>query len=206
MRIVYVMLGVFITMAVAAAARVPVGMIDFAFSPDSVTIAAGDEVVWTNSGTFLHTSTSGVNGVPDGTWNSGDVAPGDSYARVFSTSGTFHYFCMHHYLIGMVGVVVVGTSGVDDSRVRSDRQPGIRAWPNPFHSTVRLEFNATTGTSPVVRIYDVLGHLVSSLALTRGDGCCTANWDGRDEGGRVLPAGVYHCVSGSERLVLGKLD
>jgi plastocyanin len=201
-----IVLGLLLTTVVAAAAQIPVSMIDFAFSPDSISISTGDEVVWTNNGSYIHTSTSGTNGNPDGTWNSGDVSPGGNYSRVFPTSGRFPYFCMHHYAIGMTGVVVVGTNGVDDSRIRPDNEADIRALPNPFRSAVTLESNAADGAGPFVRIYDVLGHLVASPAPVRRGGRYTANWDGRDDSRRVLPAGVYLCVSNSATVVLTKVD
>ncbi|GEM_PF-1379486 len=198
--------GVLLTIAAALAAQIPVSMIDFAFSPDSVNIGQGDEIVWTNNGYYVHTSTSGVNGVPDGTWNSGDVSPGNTYAHTFATSGTFRYYCMHHYTSGMKGVVVVGSSGIDDSRSHAGSRYGLRAFPNPFRSTSTLEFDAAAGTRRVLRVYDVSGQMVRSFVAARSNARYRASWDGRDDSGRELPAGVYHCISGSATTTLTKLD
>ncbi len=38
-----------------------------------------------------HTMTSGINGVPDGYWNSGLMSPADSFTFVFDSVDTFLY-------------------------------------------------------------------------------------------------------------------
>jgi plastocyanin len=76
------------------------GLTTAAFSPNPDTIAAGDTVTWTNNDTTTHTSTS-----DDGSWSSGNIAPGSTYSRTFSAPGTFTYHCAIHP--GMVGTVSV---------------------------------------------------------------------------------------------------
>ena len=71
-----------------------------AYAPDDVTVAVGATVTWTNSDSVAHTSTADA-----GAWNSGTVAPGGQFSRVFETAGTFAYHCTIHP--GMVGTVVV---------------------------------------------------------------------------------------------------
>lgn len=71
-----------------------------AYAPDDVTVAVGATVTWTNTDTVAHTSTADA-----GAWNSGIVAPGGQFSRVFETAGTFAYHCTIHP--GMVGTVVV---------------------------------------------------------------------------------------------------
>ena len=81
-----------------------------AFDPDPVTANVGDNVTWTNTDSQLHTITSG-KGVNDA--NKGKdfdsqytMLPGKSFSHVFSTAGTFPYFCSLHPQ--MVGTVQVG--------------------------------------------------------------------------------------------------
>ena len=71
-----------------------------AYAPDDVTVTVGATVTWTNSDRVAHTSTADA-----GAWNSGTVAPGGQFSRVFDTTGTFAYHCTIHP--GMVGTVVV---------------------------------------------------------------------------------------------------
>jgi glucose/arabinose dehydrogenase len=83
---------------------------DFFFDPPIVTIKPGDTVRWTNQGSMIHTSTSGQNCTPDGLWNSGFLAPGASFSRVFDEPGTFPYICdiaSHCEVNGMEGAIVV---------------------------------------------------------------------------------------------------
>ena len=187
--------------ATAGAVDVPVSMVDFAFSPDSITINPGDVVVWTNNGIYTHTSTSGVNGVPDGLWNSGDLGSGATYRHAFPVDGRFPYYCMHHYLSGMKGTVIVGTGGVGESGGAALTGSGIATSPNPFRSATTLAFGPAGSGRPRLRIYDASGQLVRSLDGARN----RATWDGRDSQGREVPAGIYHCMTSAGSVVLSKL-
>jgi plastocyanin len=71
-----------------------------AYAPDSVDVAVGGTVTWTNSDSVAHTSTSDASG-----WDSGIVAPGGQFSVAFPTAGTFSYHCAIHP--GMIGTVVV---------------------------------------------------------------------------------------------------
>ena len=83
------------------AATVEVTVQDFSFTPAIVTINAGDTVTWrvVNGN---HTSTSGTNCTQDGLWNSGLMGAGQTFQRVFTTGGTFPYFCIPHCFTGTV--------------------------------------------------------------------------------------------------------
>jgi plastocyanin len=101
------------------------GLTPYAFSPASVTIAAGTFVKWTNTGKVTHTSTS--DATPQAVWNSGNVAaagssscdpyldpyctpgtsPAGTYARQFNTPGTYQYHCQIHTAQGMTGTITV---------------------------------------------------------------------------------------------------
>ena len=74
---------------------------DYRFSPDSVMIRAGTNVMWTNQG-VTHTVTA-----DNGTFDSGSLAgpmpdgyggmtTGGTYSHTFSTPGTFTYHCSVH--------------------------------------------------------------------------------------------------------------
>ena len=82
-------------------------MTDFKFSPESMSIMAGDSVVWVNKGKAPHTSTSGRDGRPDGKWDSGNINPGGTYVRTFSTPGVYWYYCTPHVTMGMQGRILV---------------------------------------------------------------------------------------------------
>jgi plastocyanin len=78
-----------------------VKIVNFAFKPKTITIAKGTKVRWTNRGSANHTTTSNK-----GLWDSGVLAPGASFGRVFRKVGTFKYHCTIHPTL-MHGKIVV---------------------------------------------------------------------------------------------------
>jgi plastocyanin len=87
--------------------RNQVAMLEFHFQPESLDVFAGDTVTWVNKGNLPHTTTSGVDGKPDGLWDTKHLARGESFSYVFSQPGTYRYFCRPHHGLGMKGVIVV---------------------------------------------------------------------------------------------------
>jgi len=67
------------------------------YLPDSVSINAGDTVIWINDDTAAHTVTSGspTDG-PDGTFDSSLFMAGATFEVTFDDSGNYDYFCMVH--------------------------------------------------------------------------------------------------------------
>ena len=64
--------------------------------------------------------------------------------------------------------------------------------PNPFNPVTQIRFRLAEQSPVFLDILDVRGRLVRRFNV----GICTAgsnqvSWDGRDDGGRALPAGVY---------------
>jgi plastocyanin len=86
-----------------------------AFLPPSLTVPVGTTVqwFWESDG---HNVTSGGAGVADGKFCSPDDTTCDSppttnagaiYRHTFTERGTFPYFCVPHYAVGMKGTVTV---------------------------------------------------------------------------------------------------
>ena len=75
----------------ARAATHAVAIADFAFSPATLTVTAGDTVTWTNEDPVVHTATSTT-----GAFDSGDLAQGESFSVTFTTPGTYAYLCTPH--------------------------------------------------------------------------------------------------------------
>jgi plastocyanin len=88
----------------SGAAGHDVGIANFAFSPNSITIAPGDTVTWTNSDGTTHTVTGN-----NGSWGSGNLANGGTYTHQFNETGDFSYHCSIHS--SMTGVVHVTSGG-----------------------------------------------------------------------------------------------
>jgi plastocyanin len=68
-----------------------VRIVDKAFRPRNLTIARGTVVRWVNRGDLSHTTTSNRS-----LWDSGTLAPGDTFRRRFRRAGTFRYHCTIH--------------------------------------------------------------------------------------------------------------
>ena len=74
--------------------------------PDSVSIKAGDTVIWANDDTAAHTVTSGSPSEgPSGIFDSSLVIAGDSFEVTFDNSGSYDYFCIvHPWMTGSIQV------------------------------------------------------------------------------------------------------
>ncbi|MGQ9708463.1 MAG: T9SS type A sorting domain-containing protein [bacterium] len=66
----------------------------------------------------------------------------------------------------------------------------LYAFPNPCHGALRL--NANLPNNGPVNIYDASGRLIRTLA---GNGLW--HWDGKNQSGKPVPAGIYFCRLGS---------
>jgi plastocyanin/subtilisin-like proprotein convertase family protein len=68
-----------------------VSIVNFAFSPQNVTIYQGQTVYWSNDSNTTHTTSSN-----SGTWYSGWITAGSFFAFTFNNAGTFPYHCDFH--------------------------------------------------------------------------------------------------------------
>jgi len=69
----------------------------FAFNPGTITIKAGDTIVFKNFDGVAHTATQ------SGGFDTGLLAQGQSKSITFSQKGTFNYFCIPHpYMQGTI--------------------------------------------------------------------------------------------------------
>ncbi len=74
---------------------------NFAFIPATLTIHAGDTVIWTNKQGVLHTITSDS----ENELGSSSFGNGETYSHTFSTAGTYNYHCSIHST--MKGTIIV---------------------------------------------------------------------------------------------------
>ena len=70
------------------------------FVPDSISVKAGDTVVWVNKDLFPHTATA-----QDRTFDSGELAVNASWKYIASKPGKYTYICTLHPT--MKGTIVV---------------------------------------------------------------------------------------------------
>ncbi len=84
-------------------ATASVSIVNMSFSPDTLKIAAGTTVTWTNNDSMTHTVTA-----TGGLFDSGNLPAGMTFTHTFSTAGTYNYRCVIH--ANMKAVIVVTSS------------------------------------------------------------------------------------------------
>ncbi len=94
------------------------------------------------------------------------------------------------------GGVVTAADGIEPAAARAT----LAAWPNPFNPSTTIRWALPGPGELRVEAFDVKGRRVRRLfdgpvATTSG----SLNWDGRDDGGRALPSGLYLLRLSSER-------
>ena len=79
---------------------------DECFIPYSTEISKGSNVTWINDDSVAHTITSGsARDGPDGTFDSRQIKPGETFSHVFKMTGTFGYFCtVYPWMSGVITV------------------------------------------------------------------------------------------------------
>jgi tyrosinase len=86
----------------ARAQGTSVAIKDFAFEPETIEVAVGDTVTWTNTGTQPHTATA--NDLT--TFRSPELNNGDVFTHTFTAPGPVQYHCeIHPGMRGTVNVV-----------------------------------------------------------------------------------------------------
>jgi len=73
---------------------------NFAYSPATITVKAGDSITWTNQDSVGHSATA-----DDNSFDTGVLPQGQSKSITFSKAGTYTYHCSVHPT--MKGTVVV---------------------------------------------------------------------------------------------------
>ena len=83
--------------------RITIDIKGLAFAKGTRTVAVGTTVVWKNLDGTVHTVT-GKNGA---TFDSRELATGDTFSHTFSDRGTFDYLCtIHPFMKGRITVVL----------------------------------------------------------------------------------------------------
>jgi plastocyanin len=75
-----------------------VSIVNFTFTPGTLTVNVGTTVTWTNNDSTTHRPVSDT-----GVFDSGNLAPGATFSYTFNNAGTFPYHCaIHTYMSGTV--------------------------------------------------------------------------------------------------------
>jgi plastocyanin len=91
-----------VTAAPVASGKLATTVIDNRFQPNTLTVAVGTTVTWTNNGFNFHTLSS-----TDKMFDSGPLGAGQSFSYTFQKAGTIDLICRQHVLNGMTGRIIV---------------------------------------------------------------------------------------------------
>jgi hypothetical protein len=165
-------------------------------------------------GEFTHWGAAQVNGIAG--WDpaaegwvpvSGGVSDGITLTGVYALEA-YTYIDPDPFLIAGGDFRTAGTVESDfialwDPRLPAGSVPGASGEvvaalrlescrPNPFNPQTTIVYSLDRPSAVEVAIHDALGRRVTRLDLgALGEGRHAFTWDGRDDGGRALPAGVY---------------
>jgi len=78
------------------------------YNPDTLTVKVGTTVTWVNQDGYAHTVTSGTSPSDrSGLFDSGNINGGGTFSFTFDKAGTYDYFCIPHFSLGMIGKIIV---------------------------------------------------------------------------------------------------
>jgi len=93
----------------AEAKTVTIETKEFKFVPPTASIAAGDTLVFSNTGATVHNAQA-----PDGSFKIDIINPGEKKSVVVTKSGTIPYVCTFHETVGMKATLTVaGAAGAE---------------------------------------------------------------------------------------------
>jgi len=109
------------------------------------------------------------------------------------------------YELGTDDLAEIDLVEIDASTAVQPDAIGVRSvallapYPNPTQSSSTVRFRCGTATEADLRIVDVRGRQIRQLATgAYAPGTHRFLWDGRDDGGRAVPSGVYFCLLDSQ--------
>lgn len=119
------------------------------FSPSTLTINQGDQIIWTWQGNFHSTTSGTLSGTPptatpnpNGIWDSGVFSQPHSFTNSFPSAGNFPFYCSIHYNSSMTGAVNVAAAPV----------PVVLSAPQFFPPAhFRFDYTADTNQSYIVQ-------------------------------------------------------
>ena len=86
------------TNTTTAAASNTINIVNFTFTPGTLTVKAGTTVTWTNNDSTTHHVASDT-----GVFDSGNLSPNTTFSYTFNNAGTFPYHCtIHTYMTGTI--------------------------------------------------------------------------------------------------------
>jgi parallel beta-helix repeat protein/predicted outer membrane repeat protein len=99
-----------------------------------------------------------------------------------------------HSVCGLVGAKQVGCTQTAVDGLTPSASRLHQSYPNPFNPATRIAFDVKETALVSLKIFDVSGRLVRTLAESRyAPGSYAILWNGQDESGRAVASGTYFC-------------
>lgn len=136
-----------------------VSAVDNSFNPEEINVEPDTTITWTNDGEAPHTVTA-----DNGSFDSGNMDPGDDFSETFVDEGRYTYYCEYHGGPdgeGMSGVVVVASDGSGGNDNTDDPTA-----PTTDGTTVESGL-PTTGTEVDAFIYLALALIAAGAVLIK---------------------------------------
>lgn len=126
-----------------------------------------------------------------------------SYTDFPTPNQTYEYYVKAEYSHGLSAasnsVSVYSSVANDDESLVPAGQIKLSSSPNPFSRNTSLQLELNKATQLSVQIYNLKGQLVRNLYKgILNPGSQNLGWDGRDEQGKALPAGIYFVRAATE--------
>jgi len=129
-----------------------------------------------------------------------DTITGQSYAISGLPVGTYYFKVRAHNAKGWGSYSnllkvspVTGVEGEPQAEPKAQTSLLLGAIPNPTHHDARISFQLAEGGEMSLKLYNSAGQLVRTLVKSNlSAGTHAITWDGRDDGGRKVSAGVYY--------------
>ncbi len=138
---------------IAAAAPVTVEVLDTTYSPATITVETGTNVMFKNTSTFPHTATA-----DDGSFDTGLIAVGASTSIVLSKAGKFPFYCQYHGAaggVGQAGTITVTAAAAVAATPRPTTKPaagGTTTKVDPPSSDTRLDVSGQVEGLPLAAL------------------------------------------------------
>jgi plastocyanin/peptidoglycan hydrolase-like protein with peptidoglycan-binding domain len=172
----------------ALAANITVTMTDNQFTPQNVTVYAGDTVTFVNHGSMPHTATA-----DNGSFDTGSIAPASGSSAVFNTLGTFAYHCQFHGGaggIGMSGTITVLPAGAN--YVNPNMQYSQPVQPAPVY---------TSSNPQTAQLYAQVQSLLAQISALQAQGGVSTGGSSANVGS--IPYNTSQCPQIGRSLKIG---
>lgn len=80
--------------------------------------------------------------------------------------------------------------GVEEE-IQSPALAALSCYPNPFNSELKIKVDSGKATAGGIWIYNIRGQKVREIPFDFAKGKNEIQWDGKDQNGAIMPAGIY---------------